>query len=253
MANSIKNVFPNMMDSLAASFNMVSTLPEIKMVLPQHQKEALDILKTSQYLDINELEITVPEGFNGSLVEYAKCVDLVAGNLLNTVEKVLTPYSVYLSQLISNKEIKLSTKDMTPFFNSLTALREQNLKALNGYIGEDYKTKVKLGLVVNRKADIEELFQHAASANKKIQMINLKSIESHVKKCVELLNVIIKQVESGTITNVSPEVVVNLAFGATEIATEVEFISIFYFRTIAFNNTVDNITQTLHNYARNTH
>jgi hypothetical protein len=62
---------------------------------------------------------------------------------------------------------------------------------------------------------------------------------------VDLLDLIIGGVQSGNISNVSPEAAINISNGAFEIARYVRFISQVYFTVEVFLNIVDQLTETL--------
>lgn len=253
MTNAFKNIFPNILDTLKESFTKVDTMPDVKLELSSHQRQVMDNLQKLNFLDISELAITVPEGFEGNLASYAEAMLVVANNLSGIMQTTLVPYTNYLAQYISNKEVKLSTKDMTSQFASMYNLRKENVDSLNAYIGETKSSRVKIGKVLSRKPEIEQVFRTNNTINKVVNSLNLADIKKQVKRCTDLIDLIVDQVNEGKITNMSPEAAKNLAFGATEIASEVEFLSIFYFRAKALSNTVDSMTNTLHNVMTNNH
>jgi hypothetical protein len=132
-------------------------------------------------------------------------------------------------------------------------LRKVNIDALNAFIGSDKQTRVKLGKVISRKPEIEQIFRATNLLNKTVNDFSLSDIKKQVKRCTDLINLIVEQVNDGTITNMTPEAAKNLAFGATEIAHEVEFLSVFYFKVSGLNNTVDSLINSLHNVMTNNH
>lgn len=253
MVDSVKNIFPTILEKLSSSFSKVETLPEPKIAFAARQRDVLKHLDSVQYLDMAELAFGVPEGFKGSLLEYFKTLNAVSKNLSGLMQNTLQPYTVYLSQYISNKEMKLSTRDMTSQFSVLRDVRKENITAVNQYIGSGFTTRVKIGKVISRKPEIEQIYREAYLLSQTINDFRLIDIKKQVKKSVDLLNIIIDQAKQGSLTNVTPEAARNLAFGATEIANEVEFLSVFYFRALGAMDSCDNLTNTLFNYLTNNH
>jgi len=247
MVDSIRNTFPMLFADLSHTLEVTKDIPVVEIKYSKDQKFVTDNLHTKQYLDLAELNINIPEGFNGKLTDYATVIGEVTYETTLITEKVLKPYMVYLSQFLSNKDAKISTKDQTGIYKGLALKRESNINAMDHYRSNGTVSISKLGKLVNRKEDIVHLFKTTNELTKMIDGLNIQDVKDCVKKCVDLLGIIIGQTEKGLIENVTPEVVMNLAFGAAEIAREVEFLAIVHFRAIGLTTCVDNITEVLKN------
>jgi hypothetical protein len=62
---------------------------------------------------------------------------------------------------------------------------------------------------------------------------------------------IIDKIQKNEIEHVSPEVTQNLAFGAYEVAREIEFFSVVYYKVLALTTSVDATTVKVNNFIKN--
>jgi hypothetical protein len=253
MTGSIRRIFPELLSNLATSFAMSKDIPTVNVVHTKEQKFVLNEMNTRPYLDLAELGVQIPEGFKGSFVDYSICLLKLAKSIQSVEQTVLKPYIVYLSQFISNKESKISIKDTTHGYKTMAVARDHAITELDKFRSNSSSAKSKLGSLISRKADIPTIYNNTFLISKALSNVDLKSVQACVKNCVDLLDIIVKQVEEDKISSVTPEVAKNLAYGATEVAREVEYLSLLHYRAMAFTTSVDSITMTLSDYIRDIH
>ena len=253
MTNTIRNIFPDFLQKLTTSFAQIESIPEVSIKLPQLQQFVVKHLDEKQYLDLADLTISIPEGFKGNLLEYADVLNEIVKEHSTITETVLKPFTAYLSHFISNKDAKLSVGDTTDKYIVSKKVREHNIEKIAHYRTDGHNTKAKLGETLSRKADIQAVYVKTVLLTQTLEKINLKYIQDQVKHCVELLSIIVDQVESGKILNVTPEVTKNLAFSALQIAEEIEFMAIVYFKALGFTTCVDSMSVTISNYIKEIH
>ena len=165
MVDSIRNVFPSLLSKLSSSFEVTNDIPVIEIKYTANQKFVTDNLHTKQYLDLANLMVHIPEGFNGKLAAYAATLHNVACGASTIVEDVLKPYSVYLSQFISNKDAKISTKDHTSIYKGLADKRDLDIAAMDHYRSDGTISQVKLGSIITRKEDIVSLYNYTSKVS----------------------------------------------------------------------------------------
>lgn len=253
MTSTIKNVFPNFLQKLSTSFAQVDSIPEVKVKLPQVQQFVINHMDDKQYLDLADLMIKIPEGFVGNFAEYADTLNEISKTHLAIVDTVLKPFIIYLSHFISNKDAKLSTTDTTNKYLTTQKTRNSCIDMVASFNTGQSVATAKLGSVFSRKADILQTYIKVATLTQTLAKTDLKVIQDHVKNCVELLNIVINQVESGKIVNVTPEVTRNLAFSALEIAEEIEFMSLMHFKALGFVASVEGMSMTVSNFINGNH
>lgn len=253
MVSTIKNIFPNFLQKMTTSFAQVESIPQVVIKLPQLQQFVVQHIDEKQYLDLAELVISVPEGFIGSFAEYSNILSEIASTHLTIVDTVLKPFITYLSHFISNKDAKLSTTDTTAKYVAAQNIRKNNVESITHFRTNGSVAYAKLGSVFSRKPDIIAAYQSTAKLTQDLAKTNLKVVQDHVKNCVELLNIIVDQIESGKITNVTPEVTKNLAFSTLQIAEEIEFMSLVHFKALGFVASIDSMTVTISDYIKEIH
>lgn len=252
MVNSIKNIFPDLINTLRSSFSHTENLPTIEIKLTSDQKFLVKEINQFKYIDIAELSTQVPEGFVGNYIDYSKELIKIIDAISDVNGKVLQPYSIYLSTFLTNKDAKYNTKDQTRLYNNLKNAREHHIKSLGHYFKDSSNISyAKIGQVVKRNSDFQTVYNETGIIAKKIYSINLKTLNENVKRCLDMLDMIIVKIQKGEIEHVSPEVTQNLAFGAYEVAREIEFFSVIYFKVLALTTSVDATTVKVNNFIKN--
>lgn len=250
LSASIANLFPDLLSKLSGSFSMSGDIPVVVVHQTKEQKFVQDNAHGKQWLDIADLQVMVPEGFKGKMVDYGKVLYDNSKGMSNVIEDVLKPYVVYLSQFLANKDVKRNTKDLKPLYVELAKKREDAVAAMDVFRVPGSDAKAKIGEILDRKADLMHLHDAANNIARILENVDLGSVKEMVKQAVDLLELIVKQSKEGDIENVSPEATQNLAFGATEIAREVEYLSLLHFRCLNYTTSVDDITHTVGKFIR---
>lgn len=252
MVNSIKNIFPDLINTLRSSFSHTENLPEIEIKLTNDQKFLIKEISQFKYMDIAELTTMVPEGFVGNYLDYCKELIRIINEISDVNGKVLQPYSIYLSTFLTNKDAKYNTKDQTRLYNNMKNMREHHIKALGHYFkNSSTVSKAKIGQVIKRNSDFQTVYNETGIIAKKIGSINIKTLNENVKRCLDMLDMIIEKIQKNEIDHVSPEVTQNLAFGAYEVAREIEFFSMVYFKVLNLVASVDATTIKVNNFIKN--
>ena len=252
MVNSIKNIFPDLINTLRSSFSHTENLPVIEIKLTNEQKFLVKEISQFKYIDIAELSTQVPEGFVGNYLDYSKELIRIINDISDVNGKVLQPYSIYLSTFLTNKDAKFNTKDQTRLYNNMKNAREHHIKSLSHYFKNSSNISyAKIGQVVKRNSDFQTVYNETGIIAKKIYSINLKTLNENVKRCLDMLDMIIEKIQRNEIEHVSPEVTQNLAFGAYEVAREIEFFSVIYFKVMGLMTSVDATTVKVNNFIKN--
>ena len=250
MISTVRNMFPDLLNKLSTGFNACNDLPQVKPEFSKEQKFVLAEMHVKQFLDIADVKIDTPENFKGKYLDYISCLIKEAKHTQHLSADVLKPFVVYLSQFVSNKEAKLSTKDMTRTYSTLEKTRLESIKELDRFVSESHKTTTTIGDVISRRADFNTLFNETFVLNKIINDTDLKIVKDNVKTCVDLMNTIVKQSQDNTLTTISPEVTKNIAYGATELAKQVEFLAVLHFRAHSFSTAVNSMATNIGIYIR---
>lgn len=208
-------------------------------------KIAREKTKQLDYGIYHKTVITVPEGFKGSFVEYVIVLNKILPHLFSNSNELLGEYNFVLSSFITNKESKTSLKDHTTLYKQAAKIRESVIQEINKFYTTNDKSVVYLGDVIERFSDLDILSTEVRKLEKLHNDQNLDDLKKVVDKSVGLLDIIIKDVQSNDISNVSGAAAKNISEGAYEIAKLVELLSLINFRTTQFLVSVDRLYETI--------
>jgi hypothetical protein len=201
-----------------------------------------DKLKVVKFIDYRKTLVSVPEGFRGHILPYAKII--AKHNLTiyqDAIAKVKT-YNSMLADFITNKDSKISLKDETRFFMEIDRDMQAIKKEIYAYFPNDNNSsKAMLSDVIQRFMDVEELVHDIEGINRHFASKNLETFKDVVSQSVEMLNMVIDGISNGSIRTVSGNAARNVSEGAYEIAKFAEFISMFRFKTIELTSTGTNL------------
>lgn len=220
------------------------------IVLTSRQNEFIRMVSKHPYLEIAPLLAFTPEGLNATYYKYSTELLLAAMHASRILTGGMTAYSVFLSQLITNNEQKFSSVSFDKAYKDLAAERAK----LNASLGDCFKkgstkTESTLGDTLDRNADWQHVFHNIDNMTKLVNSVDRKALNKKIDECKELLEVIIKKIERNEFDGMSPQVIKNLSDGAFQIASELEFYAVVYYRVLALatsvNRTIDHATQVL--------
>ena len=203
------------------------------------------------YANYGERLISKPENFQGHFLDYAEVLNSVASDLYKLRAEIMPQYVGILSSFLTNKDDKLALKDHTIIYNKLANERTSAGNKLKQFFPRDNGlSKIEFKKVVARLADLKPLYSQTTTLAKLQIKSNLTIIQKDVTQCTELLNMLIEQVNNGTITNISSNSAMNIANGAYEVAKFVEFIGVVYFDSMVFINIVIRLAEDMVEYSK---
>ena len=185
---------------------------------------------------------------NTTYASYLLRLNVIVDLAKNIIDGVLSPVTVYLSQLISNDDMKFSSASHDKLFSEL----EQNLKNANLSLTECFKkgatfTEAKYSAVIDRNSDWEGVLHNAHHLSNEMNRVDRKVLNRKIKECSTLLDTIIVKSRRGDFDTASNAVAKNLAESIYHVAAAIEFFSVTYYRVDALvnciNQTTDKITE----------
>jgi hypothetical protein len=248
----LRKIFPTIVSEFTGFVGrFVPSTPAVALA-PNQNKFLAEVQKHS-YMDIEALRAFVPEGLNVSYPKYEEALLPAVQHAAVVVDQVLSPYSTFLSQLINNDDNKFSTKSFDKVYKDLAAKRAEYNKQLGKcFKNSSHAVETTVGKVVTRNADWRPVFHSCNEMTKLINTVDRKALNKKVEECTHLLNTIISKLKKGDFENISPQNVENLANGAFQVASELEFFSVIYYKvlsyTTAINKTVEHCEAVFNNY-----
>jgi hypothetical protein len=213
--------------------------------------ESIKITDKIIYTNYGERLISKPENFQGHFLDYAEVLNTVASDLYKLRSEIMPQYIGILSSFLTNKDDKISLKDYNHVYARVANERTNVTNKLKQFFPKDNGlTKVEFKKVIARLADLKPLYSQTTTLAKLQNKSNLTIIQNDVTQCTELLNMLIDEVNNGTITNISSNAALNIADGAYEIAKFVELIGIVYFDTMVFVNIVNRLAEEMVEFSK---
>jgi hypothetical protein len=217
--------------------------------LSRNQASFVKLLSRHNYVDISPLTVYVPEGLIVDYLSFAQALKRGAEHAVK-VQDLLNKYTTYLALLVTNEYQRFSTVDSAKAYENLQAEREEILREIGGCFKEgDHTTMVKYGDAVTRNKDWELVFGEVDTLSKLTNSVSRDKLNAKVKEASNLMESVIKMLRDGKMESTSHEVAKELSDGAYQIASELEFFTVMYYRVMAFaiavNQSVDKITDNL--------
>lgn len=207
------------------------------------------------YSALRPLVCYVPEGLKVSYLDYLQVLLPAAQRAADYTPALLNSFSLYLANLVNNRNafgtagplrVKISNPagEVTPA--GLKDGREELLQRLGKcFKAGSHETASTLGAVVARNNDWSVVLKQADELAQTLNRVDRKALQKKSQECVDLLNIIAKMVERNEFKDASPEVAKALSDGAFEGASEMEFFSSVYFRSLALTEALNATTANL--------
>ena len=229
VVNDTKDYIVNFLNSFKAS--------EPGLALNFNENKFIKEINKHAYLDYSPLSAYVPEGLNVKYLDYAVSLEKAATHVSIIMNGTLNKYSMFLSHLINNNDIQLSTSSFNHEFKQLEEIREKLILELgNCFKSGSTVTETTIGNVISRNADWDKVFISANTISKLINSVNRNDLNKKIKECTEYLDIIINKTKRNELNKLTPEGISNLSAGAYSMAKELEFFSIIYYKSLAYVN-----------------
>jgi hypothetical protein len=244
----LKNIFPEIKKHFF-EFTSRFSANDAPIPLSRDERAFVRLLEKHNYVDIAPLGVYVPEGLNVDYVSFAQALKRGAEHAAK-VQDLLNKYTVYLAMLVTNEFQRFETQNSAAVYKGLQEEREEILREIGGCFKQgSHETKRKYDEVVKRNADWPIVFGEIETLGKLTNSVNRNVLNTKVKEATALMEKVINMLREGKMEGSAPEVAQELSDGAYQIASELEFFSVMYYRVLAFvtavNATTDKVTEVL--------
>jgi hypothetical protein len=206
------------------------------VALTSKQRDLLKLIQKQNYMDVMGLMISCPEGLDKSAtyLDYGMALMGAVERALQ-VEATINNYTKYLAMFITNKEAKLSVTNSDRVFKEMEKDRARTLKALGTYFtpgGHDIDCMY--GNVIKRNIDWGTVFGLCEKLSGAVESIKRSVLIEKINETSEMLDRIIGMIKRKEIEGITPQAMQELANGAYQVASELEFFAIMHYRTLAY-------------------
>jgi hypothetical protein len=238
IVHSLQNLIPDLQKNFQGFIHGFSK-SEPAVQLKSNERDFIKQIEGRVYLNLSPLLAYIPEGLDVSYLEYLEVLRDAALHCHDNSLKILNDYSVYLAQIITNRQLKISTLPLDATY----AKMEQTRVALGKRLAKCFKTgsskaEATYGDVVGRNADWSEVFQSIEHLDRLINSIDRTALHKKAEECNQQLATIIKQIRNNEFEGAGPEVTNNLANGAYQAGAELEFFAATFFRITTMNRAI---------------
>lgn len=234
--SNIFNAFRNTSDFLEVKG--FSKYPE-QNTLSKENKAFINIVNAVPFTDLMKLSATVPEGMICKYVEILQPLLETSEYLKGIQAHVVQPYSLYLASFLSNENTSLSTDSKRFEYDKLEQARDKRINQFTPlYDSDSYKTQTTVGNVISRNADWHFVLGMSQAIVTNLEAVNRKAIKKEIDNCVDYLALIADSIKRNK-TKTRAEAAERLSLGAYQVAKEMEYFSISYYRALGLNSAIE--------------
>lgn len=249
ITRALKDFMPGMRDSFSRYARGFSQ-HEPSIELKGDDRTFARMILAQQYLNIAPIAAYVPQGLNVHYVDYLDILLEGVKHVQDNTMRVMNDYSVFLAQIITNREMKFSVESHEAQYKKMEVERKALISRMSDcFLKGSVRTDVTYGDVVERNGDWPEVINKSNIAMKSINLINRTALHKKADECDKYLQTIIKMISDGKFEGAGPEVTTNLSNGAYQAACELEFFTVIFFKltvlATAISDTMKATTETL--------
>ncbi len=203
------------------------------------------VLKNANYLNIERLNVFVPQGFKGNLKEYL-AVFSQALNFTNGIVERMIRFNQLVSAFISDKSTRQSTKDLSTATSQMETEREGVREALSVFVKEGSRAdRASLKDVYRSLGEIDECILAAADILVHANQVALADVQKLTNDASELLKTLGEQAVNGQIEEMSNESFRSLSSATLTMARDVELHSLLMFSAYQIKKSIEHTSEAL--------
>lgn len=237
---SINNAFKSFINSILNKSPLVSGFSK---------DDISKSLANVQYVNISNLKLDVPGGL---CVKYNVYLNSLypAINRLENIQKLMDEFTAEVGSVLTNKDKQNSTMSNDAKWKSLESEREAAYATIAAcFDGQVGRTKLPYSKLVDRNKDWEEIALKSTDIYSKLTKVDRPKLLKSSKHLFELLKKVEKMSKVGGFDGVTPEVVRNISEGSYQIASELEFYAVVYYRVETLQHALEDNYKTIKKFS----
>lgn len=240
-AELVKSFIPNF-----AKFTESDPASYTKLNNSQRQTLVKEVAKYS-FSTYEDTVISVPEGFNGSLITYLEVLVGQGKVVLDHGQNVIKDYNRELAMFLSNLDARASLKSHSQQYRQIRLEREAYQSAVEAFFNKKNASlsRQRLGSVIERFGDLDKVFllEEKLIGVKKEQ--DFKTVIAEIQRTVDMMALVKARIDDKSIEKISGQVIKNLAEGAYEVAKYAEYMSLYSYFVESALASVNNLSTQL--------
>lgn len=245
----LREVFHAKFKGIVESFTQVET-ETVNLKLPDSKtaRIAIDCVTHMGYTSVRKMDVTSPQGLSVPYITVLKALNSAASHACDLNSKVLAPYTHFLAVLLNTRNS--SAPHIKTFdFAKINDGRAQAKAALDACYNEGFEVSNQFGNLFANANEFKLAVNDMETVNHNFSTVNHAAVVRAIKPIKQYLRDIYNEIEAGRLENLDSDSIRCLSDGAFAVASEIEFVSISYFRAMGvFGCMTDTIARIAERY-----
>lgn len=225
-------------DDLTASQVQAQELSQKRVYGPE-DRAFMKMVDEVPYQSLRELGAKSPEGLTGTYLQALAQLQLAADMAIRVKSEVLSVQATFLARVVSDPHALTSGMSFAGEWTRLVKEYESEDETLQKlFSGPDGK-RLKVGDVVSRNKDWDEVLDRARHLQESLKRINVTEYKTLVNQCAEYLDLIAERLQTFADDATSRQIAQSISQGSFLMAEAVRFVCGTYYRSLQVVNSID--------------
>lgn len=227
-------VMPGINNGFKTILNTIKPTSIIEVLFEDSLEVALGKVN---YVSLSKLDLPVPEGLQVKYLTYLETLESSTRRLVD-LPKNLEDFTRYVAGILTNHDSRVSTVSQDNLFRELDSSRGVAYAAISSCFNGGTRAKRKYSELVDRNADWTVVESKVKAVVKELNQYDRSDLIDKAKHLHSLLQKVEQTSKRGGFDLANPNVLKTLAEGAFQLASELEYLSVLYYRVLGLTKAV---------------
>lgn len=227
-------VMPGINNGFKTILNTIKPTSFIEVLFEDSLETALGKVN---YVSLSRLDLPVPEGLQVKYLTYLETLESSTRRLTD-LPKNLEDFTRYVAGILTNHDSRVSTVSQDNLFRELDSSRGVAYAAISSCFSGGTRAKRKYSELVDRNADWPVVESKVKAVVKELNQYDRTDLIDKAKHLHSLLQKVEQTSKRGGFDLANPNVLKTLAEGAFQLASELEYLSVLYYRVLGLTKAV---------------
>lgn len=227
-------VMPGINNGFKTILNTIKPTSIIEVLFEDSLEVALGKVN---YVSLSKLDLPVPEGLQVKYLTYLEALESSTRRLID-LPKNLEDFTRYVAGILTNHDSRVSTVSQDNLFRELDSSRGVAYAAISSCFNGGTRAKRKYSELVDRNADWSVVESKVKAVVKELNQYDRSDLIDKAKHLHSLLQKVEQTSKRGGFDLANPNVLKTLAEGAFQLASELEYLSVLYYRVLGLTKAV---------------
>lgn len=227
-------VMPGINNGFKTILNTIKPTSIIEVLIEDSLEVALGKVN---YVSLSKLDLPVPEGLQVKYLTYLEALESSTRRLVD-LPKNLEDFTRYVAGILTNHDSRVSTVSQDNLFRELDSSRGVAYAAISSCFNGGTRAKRKYSELVDRNADWPVVESKVKAVVKELNQYDRSDLIDKAKHLHSLLQKVEQTSKRGGFDLANPNVLKTLAEGAFQLASELEYLSVLYYRVLGLTKAV---------------